>query len=177
VSGGAVRDLATLGLLAAGAAGIVACASAVNLDVQYADVASGDAGPDAEPDSGPVMTPPSGASELEACPCDQSQGLSCCVSAVGPAFCTTDRARCESEQGAFYGCFGPDLTTESVCCWHGTGALALTAFAAVCTAPSVAACTSSVACGAGVECTVVDCGGVRIGGCGQAPTCPPGTAR
>jgi hypothetical protein len=161
--------------------GAAACQSAVNLDVSYTQPADGGAG--SSPDgaaidaglggaSSPATTPTVG-NELEACPCDQTQGLSCCVSSAGPAFCTTDRSRCDGENGGFYGCFGP--TTDSLCCWHGSGAHSITAYAGKCD-DGPEACTSSADCSGGKDCLLTECAHVRVGACGQVPTCPPGTA-
>jgi hypothetical protein len=145
--------------------------------VKYTD-AGADAGlidgaiaPDAADDAAPSVDPPRG-NDLEGCPCDQSQGLACCISKEGPSFCTTDQDGCKAEQGAFLRCFGPDLTTESVCCWHGSGAGASTALAAVCD-DGPQACTTSAHCAGGVECQLTECRGIKVGACGQTPVCPP----
>ncbi|MBX3221749.1 MAG: hypothetical protein KF795_14630 [Labilithrix sp.] len=168
--------LAAVALLAlgVGAAGL-ACESAVNLDVTYTDAGAPDGAVEsASPaaDGGEAVLPPLAGSELESCPCDSSQGLACCVSAAGPAFCTTDEDRCRSERGALYRCFGPDPNTESVCCWRGSGEGATTALAAECsTGPR--ACAEDAHCETGETCRLVDCHGVRIGACGTPPVCPP----
>jgi hypothetical protein len=176
-----VRYLTGFLLLASAGAAALACQSAVGLDVTYQPTAplpsrvdggaSADAYVGASPDGG--GSNPQGA-ELEGCPCDQTQGLSCCVSPVGPSFCTSDQSRCEKEKGAFYGCFGPDWTTESVCCWHGRGALASTAYAAACGDGGVEACTTKADCSHGLDCVTAVCGTTKIGACGIAPECPPG---
>jgi hypothetical protein len=158
-------------VLGAGLA-VVACQDAVNLSVKYNELI-----PDGGTGTGAVdasLELPPG-NELQACPCDQTQGLACCVSSVGPAFCTTDKDRCDGENGAFYRCFGPDPNTDSLCCWHGSGARATTAYAATCDA-GPRACIRSTDCAPGVDCLLTDCAGTRIGACGTLPTCPPGTA-
>lgn len=159
---------------------LFSCESAVNLDVKYTGSDASDAsaedpdGADAQPSTSNV----SKGEELEGCPCDQSQGLACCVSRVGPPFCTTDQDRCAREQGAFYRCFGPDPNTESVCCWTGSGEGALTAYAAECR-DRLTVCTTDRACpGAATgACRTRTCKGVLIGACGaDPPACPPGTS-
>jgi hypothetical protein len=193
---GLLVTITFLGAVGAACAGTIACQSAVNLDVKYdtkpTEPDGGDASvstsPGAAPDGGtgsvpgddgsaPVAdaSPPPG-DELEGCPCDETQGLSCCVSAVGPSFCTTDHARCDGEQGAFYGCFGRNASTESVCCWTGSGALAVTAYASECKDGHQTACTTADDCPSGLQCVTALCGKVKIGACGVAPVCPPGTA-
>lgn len=162
-------------LAAGGAGGVVACQSAVSLDVTYTDAGAPDAKADGPPMDGMVETPPSSekGTELEGCPCDETQGLACCVSKVGPPFCTTDLDRCNAEKGAFYRCFGPDRNTESVCCWHGSGEGALTALAAVCSG-GPEACLTNTDCTGGKACKTRDCPqNVKIGACGEdPPACP-----
>src|SRR5262249_1927574 len=144
-----------------------------NLDVKYMDLKAADGGDGGDADPAPVT--PAGNNELEACPCDQSQGLACCVSSKGPAFCTTDQGRCDSEQGAFYRRFGPDRSRDRFCCWTGAGAGAMTAYAAECKERPTA-CLKDTHCLGGATCHVRKCAGVEIGACGQdAPACPPGT--
>lgn len=157
-------------------AGLVDCEGVTNLDVKYNVLeAAADAGGDA--DAGDPTAADSGGNDLEGCPCDLSQGLACCVSSsrAGPAFCTTDRDRCNSEHGAFYKCFEPDPGTESVCCWSGEGEGAITAYAAECKDDRLTACMKDSHCGGGEagSCHVVECRGVRVGACGQDPICPP----
>jgi hypothetical protein len=172
--------IAVVGALAA-----FACQSAVNLDVKYTDAGASDASadgqvllPDGAPDPEQSTSSVSKGEELEGCPCDLSQGLACCVSGVGPPFCTTDQTRCASEKGAFFKCFNPDPTSESVCCWTGSGENALTAYAAECKNGRLTACTTDQACpGGGTgSCHTRACKGVLVGACGvDPPACPPGT--
>jgi hypothetical protein len=162
---------------------VVACQSAVNLDVKYTDAGATDASTDGsgDPDAQDPEQSTSNVSkgeELEGCPCDLTQGLACCVSSVGPPFCTTDQDRCSGEKGAFYKCFGPDPSTESVCCWTGSGENSITAYAAECKNGRLTACTTDQACPGGTagECHTRVCKGVLIGACGvDPPACPPGT--
>lgn len=171
-----------LGVLVFLPLGAAACESATNLDVAYRDpppaVDGGDAASSATaPPFIPQETPPPAetatGNESEACPCDESQGLACCVSAKG-ATCTTDEGACRADEGAFYRCFRPDARTESACCWRGTGAGATTAYAADCTGePS--ACAGDEDCAPGTACQVRTCRGVTVGACGrEPPACPPG---
>lgn len=172
--------LSGFGLLAL----MVACQSAVNLDVQYTDAGLPTAPPPTSSDSGtlaeadpPVVPAPVLGEELQGCPCDATQGLACCVSnpANGVPFCTTDQGRCNAENGAFFRCFGPDPNTESVCCLHRNGATSESALAAVCRSGSATVCRVDADCpGVAKACTITTCpGGVSIGVCDANPVCPP----
>ena len=167
-----------LALLATSAAfgALVACRSAVNLDVAYrsatSDAAAGDAG------EGGVPT----GVELEACPCDESAGFGCCVTTNGPSFCTTDHAQCQQERGVFMRCSRFDPNTESHCCWNGPIGTrdSQTAYAAFCDA-GAPACTGNADCQTYATsqrtCIVKKCNDQQIGVCGTQgttaePACP-----
>jgi hypothetical protein len=152
-------------LAAMSLAAAAACESAVNLNVAYRETGLADAGDDA--DAGP---PPG--NELEACPCDESAGLGCCVTSNGPSFCTANEAACNAEKGVYMKCLRQNPLHESVCCWHGSGPGALTAYAAFCDG-GVSACLESSDCAGGQKCTTTKCNEVVVGACGDvAPACP-----
>jgi hypothetical protein len=174
----AVMRSAVLALLAACATfgALAACRSAVNLDVTYRD-ASPTA--DASDDGGEAGIPPG--TQLEGCPCDEAAGFGCCVTSVGPSFCTTDLGQCEAEQGVFMKCFRPDPNTESECCWHGDvvgSSKSQTAYAAYCDG-GPPACATDNDCRNFAQtqrtCLVKLCGtaGPQIGVCGAEGGAPP----
>jgi hypothetical protein len=150
---------------------LAACRSAVNLDVAYRDAASVDASDDGETGAPPGV-------ELEACPCDEAAGFGCCVTSVGPSFCTTELGQCEAEHGVFMKCFRPDPNTESDCCWNGAigsrGSQA--AYAGYCDA-GPPACAADPDCRKHSltqrACLVTTCGTQQIGVCGTEGGAPP----
>ena len=158
-----IRIAAVAGALVA----VIACQSATNLDVAYknSDAGSTDRtepdGGDAGDAGGPVV--------LEGCPCDPSTGQGCCVTAKD-AFCTDSPTICANEHGALLGCAHRDPLSESECCWHGSGAGALTALAAQCTGAT--ACLADTDCAPGVKCETNTCAGFTFGACGSKPACP-----
>lgn len=173
-----VLAAASASLLGLGAT-LLACESTANLDVTYDDagtVLESGAIPDGGPppdaaDAGIVV-----AQGISGCPCDPTQGLGCCMPASGAPFCTGDTAVCASKMGTHLRCVRPDPSTESACCWHGTGSGAVTALAAVCDGGPTA-CTADTDCaGTGeTKCAMAVCfgGTIAIGACGSVPpTCP-----
>jgi len=154
---------------------VAACESAINLDVNYRDASpTGDASED-----GGEAGVPQGV-ELEACPCDESQGFGCCVTSNGPSFCTLDSNQCGHEKGVFMKCFRPSAVAESACCWHAGDKdnPPVAAYAGYCDA-GPAACVDNNDCRgaqAGPVCITRLCGGQTIGQCGAAggpqPPCP-----
>jgi hypothetical protein len=172
--------LAGIGALAAGGivmltVGLVACESATNLDVRYGDASaaieasSGDAG------AGEGGATGTGTPVFAGCPCDEQQGQGCCLPSAGGPFCTTDETFCASATGTHLKCVRPDINSESVCCWRGSGATARTALAAVCDGGPAACVTDGDCAGTGETCAIARCfgGTITIGACGKAPpTCP-----
>lgn len=165
---------------------IAACESATNLDVSYVD-------------AGPAITSEASASAAEAgvineggpslqtsevlpgCPCDESQGLGCCIPAVGQPFCTGDSAFCAEAKGIHVKCSHPDPLTESVCCWRSStsdaGASGMVAALSGSCAGASSACTADTDCaGTGqTKCSLATCAGgtITIGTCGPTPpACP-----
>jgi len=173
VLAGASASLLGLGLA------LSACESATNLDVTYGDSgaaletgAPGDGEAPEAGEGGAIIVLPG----LSGCPCDPSAGLGCCMPGSGKPFCTGDTTVCASRMGTHLRCVRPDPTTESVCCWHGSGSGAVTALAAVCDG-GPAACSSDSDCeGSGqTKCAMAVCfgGTIAIGACGSVPpTCP-----
>jgi hypothetical protein len=141
---------------------LVACESATNLNVSYAD--AGDGGADAS------ANPP----EFAGCPCDTTQGMGCCLTSKGTPFCTPSIALCQSNDGVWLECSHPALNSESDCCWHsGVGVKgSLTSYRTPCDDGGVRACNSDDQCAAGTTCKKKTCGAVEIGACGQDPSCP-----
>ena len=188
-------SLTMAGLLALGAAAsagaLVACNSIANVDLTYADAGEpteaglGEAGPGVadggELSDAPVfpqqdaavVTTTTVACDVDGSVCDQTQGLGCCLPAAGAApFCVDQQsARTSCGGGVFLGCVKSDSTSESQCCWNGTGAGAFTAYAGSCGARPFA-CSTSQDCPIGTPCNTVACHGVTVGACGAAPTCP-----
>jgi hypothetical protein len=171
---------------------LVACQSVANLDVKYNDAGSptktattppagrvlADGGTPLKgtvaiiPDAG-LVDPTTQGQEADPCPCDSSQGLACCVSTAGPPICTTNQDQCNSEQGSFFRCFGPDPSSESVCCLHRHGATTETALAGGCAEGAVVVCTEDADCPNSGKCSISTCpGGVKIGACDANPVCP-----
>ncbi len=150
---------------------LAACESAVNLDIEYTDASASDAGAEGGEAPAPGV-------ELEACPCDETQGFGCCVTTNGPSFCTLDANQCTQEKGVFMKCFRPSVVMESVCCWHGSGVGAVVAYAGICDG-GPAACVDDDDCrgaASGATCLHRPCGGQEIGQCGapggEPPVCP-----
>ncbi len=183
-----------LGLLGASAFALGAvlvtlggCESATNLDVTYEDASAAlDAGSGPTPDG---MAPGNGGDGsagsdgstsilpvLTGCPCDPTQGVGCCLPTAARPFCTPTTETCTDAKGTFLKCVGPDPTSESVCCWHGTGPGAVTALAATCKDGPVACTTDTDCAGSGAtKCSLASCfgGTIVVGACGSvAPTCP-----
>lgn len=159
------------------ALGLGACESATNLDVVYGDASTA---PDARNgaldggagDAAAPITP----ALLPGCPCEESAGLGCCMPGAGTPFCTGDTSACAAAKGTYLRCTRPDPGTESVCCWHGSGAGAVTALASACDGGAVA-CESATDCAGSGEtsCALATCfgGAIVIGACGSTPpTCP-----
>jgi hypothetical protein len=175
--------LAGIGALAAGAiamlgVGLVACEAATNLDVRYGDASAAIEASSGDADGGTTAeggAPGTGTPVFAGCPCDEQQGQGCCMPSAGNPFCTADEAICASVTGTHLRCVRPDTTSESVCCWHGSGATARTALAAACDG-GPAACASDGDCaGTGETCAIARCfgGTITIGACGKTPpTCP-----
>lgn len=153
---------------------LVACESATNLDVVYAD-ASADV--EAAVDGAPVLPP----NTFPGCPCDEKAGLGCCVRKTGEEpFCTSDPDLCTMRGGAYLRCGRGDSTTESVCCWSYTvknqSAGAVTALASACDGGmGTIACTDDSDC-SGTDhktCNTSTCGAIKLGQCADAPpSCP-----
>jgi hypothetical protein len=156
---------------------LLACESAINLDVTYTDASASEGSVESE--GGEGGTPLTAPKTFTACPCDETQGLGCCIPKDGntPPFCTTDTAYCTSLQGEHLKCGRPDPLTESVCCWTfptpKSAVGAVTALASACDAgPSATACSADSDCaGTGKKCNTVSCGPVTIGQCADTP--PP----
>ena len=150
-------------------AGLVACESATNLDVTYGDSSAALEGSAGDAAAGPLKP----GAVLPGCPCDESQGLGCCMPAGDKAFCTTDVEVCNAAHGTFLKCQGPDPSTESVCCWRPDAKEgSLTALASACDG-GVEACRGNGDCPAGKPCMMVTCakGAITIGACGVMPEC------
>jgi hypothetical protein len=163
------------------------CESATNLDVTYGDASAAleaGSGPTADgtapADGGDGSTAVDGSTPitpvLTGCPCDPTQGIGCCLPSAAKPFCTATTEACTDSKGTFLKCVGPDPTTESVCCWHGTGPGAVTALAGACTSGPVACTTDTDCAGSGeTKCALASCfgGTIVIGACGSvAPACP-----
>jgi hypothetical protein len=143
-----------------GSAALVACESAANLDLVYADAAGAS-------DAGTADVTPG--DELEGCPCDESQGLGCCLVMNGVPYCTLDQTACASEKGLLLKCFHGDPRSESVCCWNASG----TRLAAGCDG-GAPACVTAADCPSGTGCATSVCNGIVIGACSATkPACPP----
>lgn len=159
---------AGLGAVVSALVGLAGCESVTNLDVRYeapAAVDSGEGGPEG---SAPPRV------ELEGCPCDERAGLGCCIPATGIPFCTSTDSVCTVDaKGVFARCLYPDPTTESLCCWKGSGTGAVAALAGACDG-GPPACTRNSDCAGGVECKTRECAGVIIGQCAPAPPACPG---
>lgn len=153
----------------AGALGLAACESVTNLDVRYEDANAADGGEGGTEGSAPSRV------ELEGCPCDEKAGLGCCIPATGIPFCTpTDSVCTVDAKGVFARCLYPEPSSESLCCWKGSGTGAVAALASTCDA-GPPACTRNSDCAGGVECRTRDCAGVIIGQCApEPPACPGG---
>jgi hypothetical protein len=180
VRGSAVLVLAgaATALLAFGAS-LVACEAATNLDVTYGDASTAlETGAAADGESadggeaGAVAVP----NGISGCPCDPTAGLGCCMPGSGKPFCTEDTSVCAIRMGTHIRCVRPDPSSESVCCWHGSGAGAVTALAAACDGGPTACSTDSDCAGSGAtKCAMAECfgGSIVIGACGTVPpTCP-----
>jgi hypothetical protein len=169
----AVAFVAAASAIAALGVGLVACESATNLDVRYGDAASAIEGSLDDADAGGEAGAATGV--LFGCPCDERAGEGCCMPSAGKPFCTSDQTVCTEAKGTHLRCVGPEVTTESVCCWRGSGAGAQTALAAACDG-GPAACTTNTDCaGTGQTCALARCfgGAITIGACGKTPpTCP-----
>jgi len=162
-----------------------ACESAANLDVTYGDSSAPiDAGGGATLDGATPSTDGGESGDgatpifpvLTGCPCDPTQGIGCCLPSNDRPFCTTAAETCANATGTLLKCVGPDPSTESQCCWHGSGSGAVTALAAFCDAGPTA-CTKDTDCaGTGeTKCALASCfaGTIVIGACGSvAPKCP-----
>lgn len=155
---------------------VAACERVANLDVVYDDAGVVDAGVDAT-EASVELPPPTSETAIvdKACPCDKSAGQGCCV-LRNDLLCAEDSPPCAEARGIFLRCLKPDPSSESVCCWHGEGAGATTAYAAIC-APAATACLENADCSDPTEiCHKADCGKVTIGRCGPAanaaPACP-----
>ena len=160
-----LRFLVALSMVVAAAA---ACESAANLDVSYRDTA--DSGPPANVDGGDAADPENPV-VLEGCPCDPSQGLGCCVTAKD-AFCTHSEIACAAEKGELIKCSKYDPNSQSECCWHGSGAGALAAYAIGCDGGPTA-CLTNADCPDSGKCSVNTCAGFQFGACGDTiPACP-----
>ena len=174
-----VLAAAATALLALGAT-LPACESATNLDVTFGDASNalesgtaGDGQAAADAGEGGAVVMPAG---LSGCPCDPTAGLGCCMPGSGKPFCTEDTAVCASRMGTHIRCVRPDPSSESVCCWHGAGAGAVTALAAACDGGPTACSTDGDCAGSGATtCAMAVCfgGTITIGACGTVPpTCP-----
>ncbi len=176
-SGCVVGLVGLVGLVGA----LAACESAANLDVTFGDASAALQG-DASPGGGDVGAADAGDADavvvtatLVGCPCDTREGLGCCMPATGKPFCTPDTTVCASAQGTQLRCIRPDPSSESTCCWHGTGAGAETALASACDGGPTACSSDSDCAGTGQKCAMASCfkGTIAIGACGTvASTCP-----
>jgi hypothetical protein len=173
---------------------LMACQSVANLDVKYNDAgaptstrtttntASGtlaDGGVPQRgtvailPDAGVVVDPTTLGKEADPCPCDTREGLACCVSNGTGPICTTNQAACDNMKGSYFRCFGPDPSTESVCCLHRHNGTTESALAAGCGDDAVTVCATDADCPNSGKCTLSTCkGGVTIGACDANPVCP-----
>ena len=169
MKGSSLVSLPLAALTLAALVALVACESAVNLDVEYAD-AAGDAGVDGE--AGPASLPPN---TFPGCPCNETAGVGCCIPKVGNAFCTADTDFCVAQQGMHLKCGRPDPASESTCCWHlpesKTASGAVTALAGACHDNTTACAVDSDCAGTGHTCATKTCAGVVIGQCAATP--PP----
>lgn len=164
-----------LAILIVPVTGALACETATNLDVAYA---APDAAPDASTadaaDAGQAAADatPGEVTTVEGCPCDQAQGLGCCVTASN-AFCTNDHDTCTAAKGEYLRCSRRDPTFESECCWAGTGTGATTRFAAACDGGPTACLADADCTGTGQPCMTATCAGFTFGQCAaSAPACP-----
>jgi hypothetical protein len=154
--------------------GLVACESATNLDVVYADASA--AGEASSADAGLAEASP--LAVFSGCPCDERSGLGCCIPAVGAPFCTGDSALCAEAKGVHVKCTQPDPVSESACCWRPAtdgGAVSVAALAATCAGGSSACAVDTDCAGTGqTKCSLSTCAGaVTIGACGPTPpVCP-----
>jgi hypothetical protein len=140
---------------------LLACESAANLDVVYSAGTASDAGTDAGIAEASVE-------EVEGCPCDERQGLGCCVAKSGVPYCTGNQEQCALEKGLLLKCFRGDWTSESECCWYQGG----TRLTVACDG-GPPACLTKADCKNGAECATIDCNGIVVGACGATkPTCP-----
>lgn len=170
-----VALVATASALAALGVGLVACESATNLDVRYGDAATAIEGSVEDADGG-GETGDRGMVVLSGCPCDETMGEGCCMPSAGKPFCTTDQTVCADAKGIHLRCVRPEVATESMCCWRGSGATAQTGLAAACDG-GPAACLANTDCAGTGEttCALARCfgGAITIGACGPTPpTCP-----
>jgi hypothetical protein len=130
-----------------------------------------DAGTDAPPfdDAALMVIPGQLLGDGGFCGCEQSAGIGCCVPPDGAPFCSSTYEACTHTGAAFLGCIRGDL--DSTCCWHGLGRGSSTAMAAACSDGPVA-CATDADCAPGGTCLQATCGGITVGACNQAPTCP-----
>jgi hypothetical protein len=103
------------------------------------------------------------------CGCEQIAGIGCCVPPDAAPFCSSSYEACTHTGAAFLGCIRSDI--DSVCCWHGVGRGSSTAMAVACSDGPVA-CATDTDCAPGGTCMQAKCGGITVGACDQAPTCP-----
>jgi len=171
------------------AVSMVACNSVANVDLTYTDAgptdeAGSDLGDGGVAPSDAAVFPVKDASSLlttttvpcqgaDGSTCDQTEGLGCCVPSSGaPAFCVDqESAKTACKAGVFMGCVKSEPTSESVCCWNGSGAGASTSYAASCGARPVA-CSATDDCPVGTACNTITCHGLLVGACGVTPECP-----
>jgi hypothetical protein len=177
--GTSVLAAACAALLGLGAS-LAACESAANLDVTYGDASaaleSGATGDGEAVDGGEGGPAVLVSGTIAGCPCDPTQGLGCCMPAAGNPFCTVDTAVCAMAKGTHLKCVRPDPSSESTCCWHGSGAGAVTALAAVCKDGPTACSVDTDCAGTGeTKCAIAVCfnGTIAVGACGSVPPiCP-----
>ena len=160
------------------------CESATNLDVSYGDASAGLGADGAATTDGTApgdgMSAGDGSTPLmpivTGCPCDPTQGIGCCLPSADKPFCTSTTETCTNAAGTLLKCVGPDPSSESQCCWHGSGPGAVTALAAECKSGPVACTVDTDCAGSGeTKCALASCfgGSIVIGACGSvAPKCP-----
>ena len=193
VSHSAIGSRLVAALVVALAGSLVACNSIANVDLAYSDADAAETNPgetdggalDASgladapmlvltvEDAAAVVTSTTVPCMLNGAVCDQTAGMGCCVPAGAAAPFCVDQASAKTAcgGGVFMGCVKSDSTSESACCWNGTGAGAITAYAGSCGARPLA-CSTAQDCPADVACKTLACNGVTVGACGVAPVCP-----
>lgn len=182
--------LSVMPALALAAGALAGCNAVANVDLTYSDAGqpaeeagSADGGGGGATSDAPVFPVKDAASVVtsttvpcqgaDGAVCDQTQGLGCCMpSGGGAAFCVDQgSAKAACSGGVFMGCVKSDSTSESECCWNGSGAGSFTAYAGSCGARPFA-CSTTEDCPSGSACNTITCHGLTVGACGVTPACP-----